>query len=105
MLVLRREWIEADIIAGRPLPQFVVGAYFWPHRSGYFPTASKDHVTAMLFLMQQWRWATENTMPDKVALGIFVATMIAFVICGCILTRKPRKGPNPESTRPPAASI
>jgi hypothetical protein len=44
-------------------------------------------------------------MPDKVALGIFVAAMIALIVCGCIFTRKPRKGPKPESTSPPAASI
>jgi hypothetical protein len=31
-------------------------------------------------------------MPDKVALGIFLVVMIALLVCGCILTRKPRKG-------------
>jgi hypothetical protein len=29
--------------------------------------------------MQQWRWATESTVLDKVALGIFLAAMIALV--------------------------
>jgi hypothetical protein len=33
--------------------------------------------------------ATESTMPDKVALGIFMAVMIALVVCGRVLTRKP----------------
>jgi hypothetical protein len=32
-------------------------------------------------------------MPDKVALGIFLAAMITLVVCGCILTRKPTKAP------------
>jgi hypothetical protein len=54
--------------------------------------------------MQQWRWATESTMLDKVALGIFLAAMIALLVCGCILTRKPRKGREAkEPTLPPAA--
>jgi hypothetical protein len=35
--------------------------------------------------------ATENTMMQQVQLGIFVAAMIALVVCGCILTRKPKK--------------
>ena len=32
-------------------------------------------------------------------LGIFVAAMIALVVCGCILTRKPTKKPT-ETLRP-----
>jgi hypothetical protein len=31
-------------------------------------------------------WATEGTMLDKVELGIFVAAMIALIVCGCIFT-------------------
>jgi hypothetical protein len=30
-------------------------------------------------------------MMDKVQLGIFVAAMIALVVCGCIFTRRPAK--------------
>jgi hypothetical protein len=33
-------------------------------------------------------------------LGIFVAAMIALVVCGCILTRKPTKKPPRETLRP-----
>ena len=33
-------------------------------------------------------------------LGIFAAAMIAFVVCGCILTRKPTKKPSAETLRP-----
>ena len=32
-------------------------------------------------------------MMQQVQLGIFVAAMIALVVCGCILTRKPEKAP------------
>jgi hypothetical protein len=35
--------------------------------------------------------ATENTTMQQVQLGIFVAAMIAIVVCGCIFTRKPKK--------------
>jgi hypothetical protein len=35
-------------------------------------------------------------------LGIFVAAMIALVVCGCILTRKPTKKPSTETLRRPA---
>jgi len=44
--------------------------------------------------VQQWVmvfWATENTTMQQLYLGIFVAVMIALVVCGCILTRKPKK--------------
>jgi hypothetical protein len=33
-------------------------------------------------------------------LGIFAAAMIALVVCGCILTRKPTKKPRTETLRP-----
>jgi hypothetical protein len=32
-------------------------------------------------------------MMDKVYLGIFLAAMIALVVCGCVLTRRPTKKP------------
>jgi hypothetical protein len=41
--------------------------------------------------MQPWWQATENTTMQQLYLGIFVAAMIALVVCGSILTRKPRK--------------
>ena len=47
--------------------------------------------------------AAEGTMPDKVALVIFVTAMIALVVCGCVLTRKPTKAPKPKSIPPSAA--
>ena len=39
-------------------------------------------------------------MSDKAELGIFLAAMIAFIVCGCILTRKPTKKPARETLRP-----
>ena len=33
-------------------------------------------------------------------LEIFVAAMIAFVVCGCIMTRKPTKKPSTKILRP-----
>jgi hypothetical protein len=35
---------------------------------------------------------------QQMQLGIFVAVMIAFIVCGCILTRRPTKGP-PEKPK------
>ena len=37
---------------------------------------------------------------QQVQLGIFVAAMIAIVVCGCIFTRKPRKKLRTETLRP-----
>jgi hypothetical protein len=34
---------------------------------------------------------TENTTMQQLYLGIFLASMIALVVSGCILTRKPKK--------------
>jgi hypothetical protein len=36
---------------------------------------------------------------QQLQLGIFVAAMFAFVVCGCILTRKPTKKPSRETLR------
>jgi hypothetical protein len=48
--------------------------------------------------LPQWCQATENT--TMLQLGIFVAAMIALVVCGCIFTRKPRKRSPTEILRP-----
>jgi hypothetical protein len=48
----------------------------------------------------RWCHATENTTMQHLQLGIFAAAMIAFVVCGCILTRKPTKKPSAETLRP-----
>ena len=37
---------------------------------------------------------------QQLQLGIFVAAMIALVVCGCILTRKPRKKLPTETLQP-----
>jgi hypothetical protein len=37
---------------------------------------------------------------QRLQLGIFAAAMIAFVVCGCILMRKPTKKPSAETLRP-----
>ena len=39
---------------------------------------------------------------QQLQLGIFVAAMIVLVVCGCILTRKPRKKLPTEALRPAA---
>jgi hypothetical protein len=38
-------------------------------------------------------------MPQLMQLGLFVAAMAAIVVCGCILTRKPRKKLPTETLR------
>jgi hypothetical protein len=42
----------------------------------------------------------ENTTMQHLQLEIFAAAMIAFVVCGCIMTRKPTKKPSTETLRP-----
>ena len=39
-------------------------------------------------------------MPQLMQLGLFVAAMAAIVVCGCILTRKPRKKLPTKTLRP-----
>jgi hypothetical protein len=39
-------------------------------------------------------------MPQLMQLGLFIAAMAAIVVCGCILTRKPRKKLPTETLRP-----
>jgi hypothetical protein len=36
--------------------------------------------------------ATENTTMQQAQLGLFFAAVFAWVVCGCIFTRKPKKG-------------
>jgi hypothetical protein len=33
-------------------------------------------------------------MADDLQLGIFLAVLMAFVLCGCLVTRVPKKAPN-----------
>ena len=33
-------------------------------------------------------------MVDNLELGIFVAVLLAFVVCGCLVTRAPKKTPD-----------
>ena len=46
--------------------------------------------------------ATENTTMQQLYLGIFWAIVAAFIVCGCILTRKPTKKSPRETLRPAA---
>ena len=39
-------------------------------------------------------------MPQQLQLAIFVLAMTALVVCGCILTRKPRKKLPTQTVRP-----
>ena len=50
---------------------------------------------ALCRVMQQYissLLATESNMPERVWLGIYLAAMIALIVSGCILTRKPKRG-------------
>jgi hypothetical protein len=42
----------------------------------------------------------ENTTMQQIQIWIFLATVGAFIVCGCILTRKPTKKPAIEALRP-----
>ena len=35
----------------------------------------------------------EKSMADNLELGIFIAVLLAFVVCGCLVTRAPKKTP------------
>lgn len=35
----------------------------------------------------------EKSMVDNLELGLFVAVLMAFVVCGCLVTRVPKKTP------------
>jgi hypothetical protein len=39
---------------------------------------------------------------QQIQLGIFWAIVTAFIVCGCILTRKPKKKPLRDTLRPAA---
>jgi hypothetical protein len=53
---------------------------------------AKDLRRVPSYNVPRWCHATENTTMQQLQLGIFVAAMIAVVVCGCIFTRKPKKG-------------
>jgi hypothetical protein len=46
------------------------------------------------FYFQREARATEKSMMDNLELGIFLAILIAFVVCGCLVTRAPKKTPD-----------
>ena len=45
------------------------------------------------FCFQLEARVTEKSMADNLELGIFLAVLLAFVICGCLVTRAPKKAP------------
>jgi hypothetical protein len=45
------------------------------------------------FCFQLEARATEKSMADNLELGIFLAVLLAFVVCGCLVTRVPKKTP------------
>jgi hypothetical protein len=47
----------------------------------------------------RWCHATENTTMLQMQLWIFWSIVAAFIVCGCILTRKPTKKPPRETLR------
>ena len=36
----------------------------------------------------------EKSMVDNLELGLFLAVLTAFVLCGCLVTRVPKKAPD-----------
>jgi hypothetical protein len=36
----------------------------------------------------------EKSMADNLELGLFLAVLMAFVVCGCLVTRVPKKVPD-----------
>ena len=38
-------------------------------------------------------------MADNLELGIFIAVLLAFVVCGCLVTRAPRKAPSTDPVK------
>jgi hypothetical protein len=39
-------------------------------------------------------------MADNLELGLFLAVLMAFVVCGCLVTRVPRKVPDAGPVKP-----
>jgi len=39
----------------------------------------------------EWCWAAEYTTMQQTQLLMFLAALAAWVVCGCIFTRKPKK--------------
>ena len=48
----------------------------------------------------EWCWASEHTTMQQAQLGMFFAAVTAWVVCGCILTRKPTKKPLKKILQP-----
>ncbi len=46
------------------------------------------------FYFQREAQATETSMSDNLELATFLAVLIAFVLCGCLATRAPKKTSN-----------
>ena len=51
------------------------------------------------FYFQREARATKKSMVDNLELGIFLAVLIAFVVCGCLVTRAPKKAPSTGSVK------
>jgi hypothetical protein len=45
------------------------------------------------FYLQREAQRRRMSMTDNLELGLFLAVLIAFVICGCLVTRAPKKAP------------
>jgi hypothetical protein len=46
------------------------------------------------FYFQREALATERSMSDNLQLATFLAVLLAFVVCGCLVTRAPKKTSN-----------
>jgi hypothetical protein len=63
-------------------------------------TGAQDLMRGQVYNGSRWCHATENTTMHQMQLLIFWAVVAAFVVCGCILTWKPRKKLPTETLRP-----
>jgi hypothetical protein len=48
----------------------------------------------------EWCWAAEYTTMQQTQLLMFLAALAAWVVCGCIFTRKPKKKVPLKTLRP-----
>jgi hypothetical protein len=61
---------------------------------------AQDLMRGQVYNALRWCHATENTTMQQMQLWIFWSIIAAFLVCGCILTRKPTKKPPKETLRP-----
>jgi hypothetical protein len=61
---------------------------------------AQDLMRWQVYNGSRWCHATEDATMQQMQLWIFWSILAAFIVCGCILTRKPTKKPPRETLRP-----